>query len=392
MRKIYFDRNLQVMAGVWIMVILGVSSIMPVLPTVMRDLNVPASSIGLVMSIFTLPGILLAPIVGILADRFGRKRILVVSLLIFGIFGGACACAGDFKTLLLFRFLQGIGVAAVGVLNPTIVADLYEGQDRTTAMGYSGLVISIGTMIFPVTGGLLALWGWQYPFLLPLLALPVAAAVHWFLKNPEPHGTTTFKDYLQGTLSLIRTRRVLGLFILTFLTHIILFGPINTYLPVLLKAEFQSSSAAIGMLISISSMLTALTSSQVGRLSRSLGEVPVLRVAFVLHIGSMLVIPLLAGFWTFVIPIALFGSGMGLSAPLRISILSGLASMGNRASVMAINGMVLRLGQTVSPILMGVVLSGLGIRAVFWAGTAVALTILLVSFWALKIPSTESDL
>jgi MFS family permease len=391
-RKIYLDRNLQVMGGVWVMVILGVSSIMPVLPTVMRELNVPARSIGLVIAVFTLPGVLLAPVVGILADRFGRKRILVISLLVFGIFGGACAFARDFETLLLLRFFQGLGVAPVGVLNPTIVADLYGGHERTTAMGYSGLVISTGTAIFPLAGGSLALWGWQYPFLLPLLALPVAAAVHLILENPEPKETIAFKDYLRGTVSLIRTRQVIGLFILTFLTHIILFGPINTYLPVLLKADFNASPAAIGMLVSISSLLTAATSSQVGRLSRRFSELPVLRVAFILHICSMAVIPQLTGFWMFVIAIGLFGAGMGFSAPVRVSILTGLAPMGNRASIMAVNGMILRLGQTVSPVLMGAVLSGFGIRAVFWVGAAVAMTMLLISFWALELhPVNRED-
>lgn len=370
--------------GSWILVILGVSSIMPVLPTLMRELEVPARSIGLVIAAFTLPGVFLAPVVGVLADRLGRKRILVIALLVFGVFGGACALAPDFKTLLVLRFLQGVGVAPIGVLNPTIVADLYNDQERTAAMGYSALVISIGTAIFPTAGGALALFGWQYPFLLPLAAIPMAACVHAFLKNPEPQNSTTFKDYLKGTIAVVRARQVVGLFVLTFLTHIILFGPVNTYLPVLLQAEFNASPAAIGMLVSVSSVLTALASSQVGLLSLKFREIPVLRVAFVLHILSMAVIPLLTSFWLFVIPIAFFGAGMGLSAPTRISILSGLASMGNRASVMAINGMILRLGQTAAPVLMGAVLAGYGIEAVYWVGSAVALAMLLVSFWALK--------
>jgi MFS transporter, ACDE family, multidrug resistance protein len=58
----------------------------------------------------------MTPLLGVLSDRYGRKKILVPALLLFGLAGGACAFARNFDVLLVFRFFQGMGAAALGTL------------------------------------------------------------------------------------------------------------------------------------------------------------------------------------------------------------------------------------------------------------------------------------
>jgi len=116
--SLYRDRNLQVIFGVTLMAILGVSSITPAFPSIMRELNLTGSQIGLLITFFTLPGVILAPVMGVLADRFGRKRILVPSLFFFAIAGTACTFASDFNALLGMRVVQGIGAASLGGFLP----------------------------------------------------------------------------------------------------------------------------------------------------------------------------------------------------------------------------------------------------------------------------------
>jgi MFS family permease len=86
----------------------------------------------------------------------GRKKIIVPSLLLFGIAGTACAFARDFNLLLLLRLLQGIGAASLLSLSVTLIGDLYAGDRRANAMGYNASVTSIGTAIYPTVGGALA--------------------------------------------------------------------------------------------------------------------------------------------------------------------------------------------------------------------------------------------
>lgn len=96
---------------------------------------------------------------GALSDRFGRRRIVVPSLLIFGLAGGACASAPNFETLLTLRALQGVGSAGLAAISYAIIGELYGGQERTTALGYNSSVLSIGTASYPAVGGALAVFG-----------------------------------------------------------------------------------------------------------------------------------------------------------------------------------------------------------------------------------------
>lgn len=124
------DSNLQIVFGITLMAVLGVASITPAFPIIIRELGVSSLGIGLLITVFTFPGVVLSPVIGLFADRYGRKRILVPPIFLFGIAGGACAFARDFNVLLMLRFFQGIGAASLGALNVTLIGDLYSGRER----------------------------------------------------------------------------------------------------------------------------------------------------------------------------------------------------------------------------------------------------------------------
>jgi len=181
-KKLYLDQNFLIICAVALIAVLGVSSVTPAFPKLAQALNINPKNIGLLVTAFTLPTLVLGPIIGVLADRLGRKKIIVPSLLLFGIAGTACAFARDFNLLLLLRLLQGIGAASLLSLSVTLIGDLYAGDRRTTAMGYNASVTSIGTAIYPTVGGALATIAWYYPFMLPIGAIPIGLLVLFALK------------------------------------------------------------------------------------------------------------------------------------------------------------------------------------------------------------------
>lgn len=185
-KNLYLDQNFLVICAVSLIAVLGVSSVTPAFPKLAQALNVNPKNIGLLVTAFTLPTLFLGPIIGVLADRLGRKKIIVPSLLLFGIAGTACAFARDFNLLLLLRLLQGIGAASLLSLSVTLIGDLYAGDKRANAMGYNASITSIGTAIYTTIGGALATIGWYYPFGLPIAAIPIGLLVLFGLKNPEP--------------------------------------------------------------------------------------------------------------------------------------------------------------------------------------------------------------
>lgn len=380
MRKLYLDKNLQFVFGVTLMAVLGVSSIIPALPDIIEGLHITPAQIGLVISVFTLPGVLLAPVVGVLADRIGRKVILVPSLFVFGGFGCACFFAQSMEQLLVLRFLQGVGAAPLGVIYGTIIGDLYQGRERGQAMGYNASVLSIGTAGFPALGGFLAMLGWNYPFLLPLLAIPLGLGISVGMDSPEPTSSGSLKDYLKDALGQMKTPQVLALFVTTFLTFVILYGPIVTYLPLLLDMEYGASPAAIGIVFLVASGFTGIASFQLGALSARFGQRVLLMAAAVFYGLSMFLMPQAPGLWHTIPPVICFGLAQGLNIPTIMTMLTTIAPMEQRGAFMAANGLLLRLAQTLAPVLMGSIYALFGMKAVFMAGLACAVAILILAY------------
>ena len=370
--KLYFNKNLRIIYGITLIAVLGVSSVTPAFPDIQKSFGISTQQVGLLITFFTLPGVILTPILGAIADRLGRKKILIPSLFLFAIAGTLCAFTRDFQLLLTLRFFQGVGAASLGSLNVTLIGDLFTGKDRPAAMGYNASVLSIGTASYPAIGGAVAMAGWYYPFALPVFAVPVALLVIFSLKNPEPKASQKLKEYLSKAWEGIKRREVFGLFLASVFTFIILYGAYLTYFPFLLVYSFKASSLVIGLLMSVMSLTTAAASFQLGRLSKMYSEKNLLLIAFVLYAVSLIIIPLLKNEWLLVIPLVIFGLAHGLNIPSIQTLLASYAPLEYRGIFMSLNGMVLRLGQTLGPILMGLVFAFWGIAGVYYIAAAAA--------------------
>ncbi|MDZ7773619.1 MAG: MFS transporter [Balneolaceae bacterium] len=378
------DLNLYLIFGITLSAVMGVASIAPALPKMARVLEVSNEQIGLLITAFTLPGIVLTPVLGVLADRWGRKPILVPSLLLFGMAGTACAFAADFTTLLALRFLQGVGGATLGALNVTLIGDLYEGNRRATAMGYNGSVLSLGTASYPAIGGGLALLGWYFPFFLPLLAIPVGLVVLRYLDNPEPSNGERMGDYLSEVWRSLQSTKVLGLFSANFLTFIMLYGGYLTFLPILLDERFGLSSLAIGLFLSGSSVVTAVTSSQLGRLTRRFAEDRLILAAAVIYLGVFLSIPFMEEAWMLTLPIMFFGLAQGINIPSILNLLTHQAPTRYRAAFLSVNWMVLRGGQALGPFLLGLIYGLFSLEGTFYASAGAALLFVFVAMLLIR--------
>lgn len=378
-KKIYLDTNLQIVFGVTLMAVMGVASLAPAFPKIAQELKISSQGIGMLITFFTFPGVLLTPVLGLLADRFGRKKILVPSLILFGVAGGACMVTRDFHFLLIWRFFQGTGAASLGSLNVTIIGDLYSGKGRTAAMGYNASVLSIGTATYPAIGGALATLGWYYPFVLPLLAIPLGFIVMFCLKTPEPKSEQHFKAQFINAINGMKKRQVIGLFIASIITFLILYGSCLTYFPLLMGHSFGASPLIIGLIFSSMSLVTAITASQLGAMTRAYPERFLLRASFLLYGAAMFLIPFIPTLWLFLIPAMIYGFAHAINIPCIQSLLAGMAPMESRATFMSINGMVMRLGQTFGPLSMGAVFGLWGMEGTFYAGAALGVLMFLLS-------------
>jgi len=383
-RPIYRDTNLQIIFCVTLMAVLGVATITPAFPKIVQELNISPQDVGLLITVFTFPGILLTLVLGVLADRFGRRKILVPSLMLFGIAGGACVLARDFNLLLILRFLQGIGAASLMSLNVTIIGDLYSGRECTTAMGYNTSVFNVGTAIYPAVGGALAMLGWYYPFLLSFIAIPVGLLVLFSLKNPEPKKEEHLKEYLSNVWQSVKNRQVVGLSIATVVTFIIFCGAYLTYLPILIERSFGASPLIIGLILASMVITTAFASLQMGKLAKVCSERNLLKAAFILYALALVIIPFVPNLWALLIPTLIFGVAHGISNPSRLTLLAGLAPIKHRAAFMSISATVLRLGETLGPLLMGAIFGIWGIGGPFYVGAGLSIVMFALAVIMIK--------
>ncbi|MFC1992352.1 MFS transporter [Chloroflexota bacterium] len=384
-KKIYKDRNLQIVFGVTLMAVLGVSSITPAFPKIVEELNISNTDVGMLIIAFTLPGVILTPFAGILADRFGRKRILVPSLFLFGLAGGACALVGEFDTLIALRVVQGIGAASLGSINLTILGDMFSGRQRAAAMGLNASVLSTGVAAYPLLGGALATFGWNYPFFLPLVAIPIGILVLHRLSNPEPRNKESLREYLGSAWSYLRDIKVASAFTAGVVFFLILYGPYLTYFSLYLGTSFRASPFIIGLILSSTAITSALVSSQMGGIVKLISVTNLVKLGFAIQAVSLAILPFMPRLELTLISTLILGLSSGVMVPGLQTYVAGLAPSEYRAAFMSINTTMLRLGQTLGPLLFGLAYTYTNFEGTFLYGAGLALATAIIGFIGGKI-------
>ena len=150
-RKLYLDPNLHLIFGITAIAVMGVANLTPAFPKIISELHIAPSAIGLLITAFTLPGVILTPVMGVLADRWGRKKILLPSLLLSGIAGTTCFWVRNYDLLLLLRVFQGMSAAALGSLNLTLISLCFILGDLNTAF-WAGAGIALVVLLILNSG------------------------------------------------------------------------------------------------------------------------------------------------------------------------------------------------------------------------------------------------
>lgn len=271
------------------------------------------------------------------------------------------------------------------MLNVTLIGDLYDGRRRGEIMGYNASILSTGTALYPAIGGALAMAGWQFPFLLSLLALPTALLAWLWLKNPEPKKNQNFLTYLKNTWKNINRKTVWGIFIINVLLFFILYGSFLSFFPQLMKERFDASAIFIGAIMSGFSVITAITASQKKHINNLLGIKPQIYISLILYVISMLLIAISKEWWQLFFPLVAFGLAQGMLIPLVQTLLVGFAPLNERAGFMSINSTVLRLGQSIGPVFIGLFYAFGGVTFSFIGGAVVAVVMLVVAVFMVKV-------
>lgn len=348
-------RTLYTIFGVTLMGVIGVSILSPAFPEIRTVFNISDSEVALLISVFTFPGIFFAPAMGVLADRFGRRKVLVPSLLLFAVAGVGCVFV-DFQTMLLLRFLQGIGGSALVALSAALIGDIYEGIERTEALGYNASVLSIGIVSYLALGGLLAHYSWKLPFFTFSLAIPVAIAV-LFIESPDTKSREPIRRYFINSAMLLKNKEIVVQFISSMAVFFMLYGAFLLYFPLLLGRR-EIDPIITGLLLSSMNAFTAIFSSRLKYFVKKFGNVRTIQLGFGCYALGLLTIPIFP-FELYLLSTLIFGVGHGIVMPSLQNLVVSTAPDEYRAVVMGLYGSILRAGQTIGPV------AAAGVAAVF---------------------------
>ena len=180
---------------------------------------------------------------------------------------------------------------------------------------------------------------------------------------------------MNSALKGVMSRQVIGIFMLSCITFILLFGAYLTFFPILLEASFNVSPLIIGLIMSTMSVITAITSSQMVRLTRKYSEINLIKIAFLLIAFALVTMPFIHHIWGFLFPIIIFGIAIGIKMPSLFTLLAGMSSNEHRAVFMSLNGMSLRLGQTLGPFLTGIIFAIWGIESIFFVSAVLSMAV-----------------
>ena len=340
--------------------LLGFPIIAPALPSVRDAFNISTSDIGLVMAAYSAPGIIFIPVMGILADRYGKKKVLLPSMLLFAVGGTACAVANNTETLLLFRFLQGIGACALATINVSWAADLFEDDERIKIMGYIGATQNIGSGILPIIGGVLASIAWFYPFLISLMVLPLGMYLLIFMEKESQEKiakSANTKNFITYALQHLNDKIVIEIVFMTGAFIFIGFGALITYLPIFLKDTFNTPETIIGVIVGSRAVMGVITATRLSIITKYFSYRIIIFVSFLTLAVGMLIIPYSNNQWVIILTTMCYGGAFGLLRPSLQYLLLEHAPTNLRSTFASASNFGLRLSQTLSPIFAGLYLT-----------------------------------
>lgn len=169
-------------AGV-LMAALDTAMVGPALPVIERDLNAGTFVLSWVFSAFALATLVATPFMAKVSDRFGRRPVFLLCVILFAAGSLLVALSGNIIMLLAGRVVQAVGAGGIFPVASAVIGDNWPAEKRGAALGILGSVFGIGFLLGPLFGALLLPLGWQFLF---LINLPIAAWIFWRARQVLP--------------------------------------------------------------------------------------------------------------------------------------------------------------------------------------------------------------
>lgn len=371
------------LSGVPFIMVLGNSMLIPVLPDIRGALGLTPVKVSLLITLFSLPAGIVIPVAGFLSDRYGRKVVIIPSLITYGLGGVIAALASvllkqyAYPVILAGRVLQGIGAAGTAPIAMALCGDLFQGKERSRSLGAIESSNGLGKVISPILGSAIGLIAWYAAFIFfPVIVIPVVIGLWLLVKEPKAdRAQQKLSEYLRSFAKIFKNKT--GLLLSSYLAGsialMVLFG-VLFYLSEYLEQQFGLDGVQKGLVLAIPVLFMSAASFITGfviKKKKTLMKILVVTGLAVMT-ASLVFLPLAKGVIIYFIAISIVGISTGLVLPCLNTLITSAASIKERGLVTSLYGSVRFLGVAFGPPIYGFLMAkGLGLM--FWSSAGLAL-------------------
>lgn len=340
---------------------IGFGLVSPVLPQFAASFGVGATAASIIVSAFALTRLVLAPSAGGLVNRIGERPVYVIGVLTVAVFTGACAFAGSYWQLLLFRGLAGLGSTMFTISSSGLIVRLAPPEARGRVSGLYASSFLLGSIAGPLVGGLLAGFGLRVPFLVYAGTLVVAASIVGILlgRGPDSVPRTALPPLrLAEALELPSYRAAL---VSNFANGWATLGIRMALVPLFAAQALQAAPAAAGLALALFALGTAAALTFSGRLADTWGRRPLALSGLATAAAATGVMGLSPNDALLFVLSAVAGFGSGLLSPaLQATVADTIGRERSGGAPLAVFQMVSDVGSIVGPLLAGILADRVG--------------------------------
>jgi MFS transporter, DHA1 family, multidrug resistance protein len=333
---------------------LGIGLVVPVLPTIMNELSINGAVVGYMVAVFAFVQLISSPIAGRWADRYGRKRMIVIGLVIFGLSEFLFGIGKTVEVLFLSRMFGGLSSAFIMPAVTAFIADITTAHERPKALGYMSAAINTGFIIGPGLGGFLAEFSARLPFYVAGF-LGVFAAILSFilLKEPERLEETKVPEHSQSTTWKVAFKPIY--FIPLLLIFISSFGlsAFESLFSLFIDHKFGFSPKDIAIIIMGGGIIGAVGQVfLIDYLTKKIGEIWLIRWCFLFSSIVVFVMTIVNHYFSILLVTFIIFAGFDLIRPAVTTYLSKVAG-NDQGFIGGMNSTFTSFGNIFGPIVGG---------------------------------------